>query len=74
MKRNHVEWLTSAAAAARLDMSLNAFTVMRHRHPDLIRAHMLCGRLRFRAVDVDKAVEAIPEAKPTSLRLVGGRK
>lgn len=74
MKR-HVEWLTSEMAAIRLGYqhedgtaNLNAFHVYLHRHP--IRSYRLGRRLRFRAVDVDSAVEAMPEARPSGLRLV----
>jgi hypothetical protein len=69
MKQTHVEWLSSASAAARLDMTEKQFKDFRYRHPEAVKAYHVGRRLRFRAVDIDRAVEPMPEAQPAGKRL-----
>lgn len=82
--KTSVAWLNSEAAAVHIGLvdaegrpKLGAFHtwVCRARKRGL-KAHRLGGRLRFREVDLDRMVEAEPDALPEGkgLRLIGGRR
>ena len=70
--KQHVAWLSSEAAAIYLGFvdaegtpTMNAFYIWKHRYQP--RAYRLGGRLRFRQVDLDRMVEAVP-VRASSLR------
>jgi hypothetical protein len=80
--KDTVAWLNSEQAARYIglvdadgNVKLGAFHVWVHRGRKRgLKVHRLGGRLRFRAVDLDRVVEAEPAPVPASkaLRLVGG--
>lgn len=79
--KGSVPWLNSEQAAKYLGLvdadgnanlpALHTF-VHRARKTGRLRVHRLGGRLRFREVDLDRAIEAEPEPLPASkgLRMV----